>query len=356
VVVTVRELAALVQGQVHGDAAQVIHDARPLGEAGPGHVTFAEGERAARRLKSCRASAILLSVALRAKHAPNSAANTTPVAFIEVADPLAAFVAVMRHFRGPPSHPVPHIAPQAAIHPTACVGPEACVEPFAVISEGAVIGARCRIGSGTVVGRNCRLGDDVTLHPRVVLYEGVILGDRVEIHSGAVIGADGFGYRLQDGRHVKVPQFGAVEIGDDVEIGAGTMVDRGTFQNTRIGAGTKIDNLVQIGHNCQIGRHNLLVSQVGIAGSASTGDYVVLAGQVGVADHIHVGEGAVIGGRSGLYRDVAAGARMLGAPARPEREQKRILLSLDKLPDLLRELRQVRQHLGLANGRAAGEA
>jgi UDP-3-O-[3-hydroxymyristoyl] glucosamine N-acyltransferase len=360
VVVTVQELAALVQGQVHGDGAQVIHDARPLSDAGPGHVTFIESERFARHLKTCHASAILVPPALRTKQVDHCAADHSAqrntFTYIEVADPLDAFVAVVRLFRGPPSERTPQIAPQAAIHPTARVGPDASIDPFAVVGEGAVVGTRCRIGSGSVVGRNCRIGDDVILHPHVVLYDGTVLGDRVEIHSGAVIGADGFGYRLQHGRHVKVPQFGIVEIGDAVEIGAGTMIDRGTFQNTRIGTGTKIDNLVQIGHNCQIGRHNLIISQVGIAGSASTGEYVVLAGQTGVADHVHIGDGAMIGGQSGLYRNVPAGERMLGAPARPEREQKRILLSLEKLPELVRELRQVRQHLGLENGHSAGES
>src|SRR5205085_7284375 len=130
------------------------------------------------------------------------------------------------------------------------------------------------------------------------------VGDRAIIHANAVIGADGFGYRLQEGRHVKVPQLGHVEIGADVEVGACTTIDRGTFQATRIGAGTKIDNLVQVAHNCQIGRHNLLVSQVGIAGSSSTGDYVVVAGQAGVIDHVHIGQGAVIGARSGVSRDI----------------------------------------------------
>jgi UDP-3-O-[3-hydroxymyristoyl] glucosamine N-acyltransferase len=360
VVVTVQQLAALVQGQVYGDGALVIHDARPLSEAGPGHVTFIETERLARHLQACQASAILVSPTFRLKHAGNGAADHavdgSRFTFIEVCDPLAAFVIVMRHFHGAPLQVPPQVAAQAVIDPTARVGPEATIDPFAVIAAGAVIGARCRIGSGTVVGRNCRIGDDVTLHPNVVLYDGTVLGDRVEIHSSAVIGADGFGYRVQQGKHVKVPQFGVVEIGDDVEIGAGTMIDRGTFHNTRIGAGTKIDNLVQIGHNCRIGRHNVIVSQVGIAGSATTGNYVVLAGQVGVADHVHVGDGAVIGGQSGLYRDVAAGERMLGGPARPEREQKRIIVSLDKLPEVVRELRQVRQHLGLEDSRSAEDA
>src|SRR5205807_3439123 len=165
--------------------------------------------------------------------------------------------------------------------------------PFAAVGEGTVVGARCRLHSGAVVGRHCRLGDDVVLYPNAVLYDGTVLGSRVIIHANAVIGADGFGYRLQNGRHVKVPQLGHVELGDDVEIGACTTIDRGTFQATRIGAGTKIDNLVQIGHNCKIGRHNLLVSQMGIAGSSTTGDYVVMAGQVGIADHIHIGDRAV---------------------------------------------------------------
>src|SRR5204862_5130966 len=152
---------------------------------------------------------------------------------------------------------------------------------------------------GAVVGRDCRLGDDVTLYPNAVLYDGTVLGDRVIVHGNAVLGADGFGYRFHDGRHVKVPQLGHVEVGDDVEIGACTTIDRGTFQATRIGAGTKIDNLVQVGHNCQIGQHNILVSQVGIAGSTTTGNYVVMAGQVGVADHLHIGDGASLGAQSG---------------------------------------------------------
>jgi UDP-3-O-[3-hydroxymyristoyl] glucosamine N-acyltransferase len=317
-------------------------------------VTFIETERLARQLKTCRASAVLVPPALRAKLWVNGSADQgadgAPLAFVEVDDPLSAFVALMRHFRGPELVRVPVISTRADVHPTAQVGTDAAIDAFATIGEGTVIGARCRIGSGTVIGCNCRLGDDVILHPRVVLYDGTVLGSRVEIHSGAVIGSDGFGFRFQNGKHVKIPQFGAVEIGDDVEVGAGTTIDRGTFNNTRIGAGTKIDNLVQIGHNCQIGQHNLLVSQVGIAGSATTGDYVVLAGQVGVADHVHIGNRTVIGAQSGLYRNVPDGERMLGSPARPEGEQKRILLCLDKLPEIRRELRQVRQHLGLESG------
>jgi UDP-3-O-[3-hydroxymyristoyl] glucosamine N-acyltransferase len=356
VVVTVQQLAALVQGQVHGDGAVVIRDARPLSEAGPGHVTFIESERLARHLKSSQASAFIVPAALLRKHAANGngeghdATAEPALTFIEVTDPLAAFVLLMRLFRGEAIRPVPSIAPQAVVHATARIGADTSIGPLVVLGEGTVVGARCHLGAGVVVGSNCRIGDDVILHPRVVLYDGVILGNRVEIHAGAVLGADGFGYRLHDGKHVKVPQFGAVEVGDDVDIGANSTIDRGTFHNTRIGAGTKIDNLVQIGHNCQIGANNLLVSQVGIAGSSSTGDYVILAGQVGVADHIHVGSRAMVGAQSGVTREVAEGERMLGTPGRPEGEQKRILVCLDKLPELRREVRQLREHLGLEDG------
>jgi UDP-3-O-[3-hydroxymyristoyl] glucosamine N-acyltransferase len=190
----------------------------------------------------------------------------------------------------------------------------------------------------------------VTLYPHVVLYPNTVIGDRVAVHANAVIGADGFGYRFQNGRQVKVPQLGSVEIGDDVEIGAGTTIDRGTFGATRVGAGTKIDNLVMIGHNCRIGRHNVIVSQVGMAGSSSTGDFVVIAGQVGVVDHVHIGDGCVIGGQAAVTKDVAPALRLLGSPATPEREQKRMLMSLAGLPELRKRVRTMEQLLGLGGG------
>jgi UDP-3-O-[3-hydroxymyristoyl] glucosamine N-acyltransferase len=246
------------------------------------------------------------------------------------------------------AEPPPHgIDPLASIHPTAQIGPEASIMPFAVVGEGSVIGARSRIHSGAVIGRFCKLGDDVVLYPHAVLYDDTILGHRVIIHANAVLGADGFGYRLHDGRHVKVPQLGHVEVDDDVEIGACTTIDRGTFQATRVGSGTKMDNLVQVGHNCQIGRHNLFVSQMGIAGSSRTGDYVVVAGQVGIVDHVDIGDRAMIGGQAGVTKDVPAGQHMLGSPATPEREQKRILMSMEKLPEMRRDLRRIKQHIGL---------
>jgi UDP-3-O-[3-hydroxymyristoyl] glucosamine N-acyltransferase len=280
--------------------------------------------------------------------------TTLPVpdglAVIRVPDPLTAFVTIVRHLHGRQDPPPIGIDPRAVIHSTARIGPDASIHPLAVVGEGTVIGARCCIHSSAVLGRHCQLGDDVVVYPNAVLYDGTVVGSRVIIHANAVLGADGFGYRFQDGRHAKVPQLGHVEIGDDVEIGACTTVDRGTFQATRVGAGTKIDNLVQVGHNCHIGKHNLLVSQMGIAGSSSTGDYVVIAGQVGIADHVHIGDRVLIGAKAGVTKDVPAGERMLGAPATPEREQKRILMSLEKLPEIRRDLRRLKQHLGITDG------
>jgi UDP-3-O-[3-hydroxymyristoyl] glucosamine N-acyltransferase len=344
--ITVRQLAALVGGQVHGDADRVIAAARPLTEAEPGDVTFVENDKHAHFLNGCKASAVVLPGALLPRQADGSLPANGP-AFIEVADPLNAFIVLIRHFRGPEQAPPSGVDPRADVHPDAVLGPGVSVLPFACIGAGTVIGARCRIGAGTVIGRNCKLGDDVVLHPHVVLYDDTVLGHRVIVHSHAVLGADGFGYRQHDGRHVKMPQFGSVAIGDDVEIGAGTTIDRGTFITTRVGAGTKIDNQVQVGHNCQLGKHNLIVSQVGIAGSCSTGDYVVMAGQVGIADHLHIGDGAMIGARAGLHRDVKPGERILGTPGRPEADAKRILLSLEKLPEMVRDVRRIKQQLGL---------
>jgi len=333
---TLRQLADLVQGVLSGDPDLPIAHARTLTEAQPGDITFLENDKHIQELAKCQASAAVVPASVWISGRP----------IIQVQDPLAAFIAIVRHLHARPDEPVHGIDPRAAIHVTASIGAGSNIHPFVTIGARSVLGARCRIYPGCCIGRYCRLGDDVTLYPNAVLYDGTILGDRVTIHANAVLGADGFGYRLHNGKHVKVPQLGHVEIGDDVEVGACTTIDRGTFQATRVGEGTKIDNLVQIGHNCQIGRHNLFVSQMGIAGSSTTGDHVVVAGQVGIADHVHIGDRAVLGAKAGVPQDVPAGECVLGAPARPARDQKRILLTLDKLPEMRRDLQRIKQHLG----------
>ena len=342
--VTVAQLASLVQGTIHGNPLLVVEAARSLPEAGPSDITFIEHERHQRSIKDTRAGALVVPTAVVAKLSEDDRQRLT---LLEVADPLLAFVRVVQHLHGEPTRPQAGIDLRASVDPSAKLGPDCSVMPFAVIGKNCVLGARCQIHPGVVLGEGCILGDDVILYPGVVLYHGTILGHRVIVHAHAVLGADGFGYRFQNGRHVKVPQLGHVEIGDDVEIGACTTVDRGTFQATRIGQGTKIDNLVMIAHNCRIGQHNLIVSQVGIAGSCVTGNFVVMAGQVGVADHVTIHDGAVIGAGSGVPSDIPAGQRYLGYPCWPEREAKRILMSLSNLPAVCKDVRQIKKQLGL---------
>jgi UDP-3-O-[3-hydroxymyristoyl] glucosamine N-acyltransferase len=337
VTVTVRQLAEWVRGELLGDGDQLISAARPLADAQPGDITFVEHDRHLAAWHACRASAAIVP--------PGVPVNGRPL--IRVPDPLMAFAQVVQHLRGRPDVAGTGIHPTAHIHPSVKLGPGVTVGPQAIIGEGTEIADNCTLHPGVVIGRFCRIGRDVTLHPHVVLYDDSILGHRVTIHANAVIGADGFGYRIQNGRHVKVPQLGWVEIEDDVEIGACSTIDRGTFGPTRIGTGTKIDNLVQIGHNCQIGRHNVLCSQVGIAGSSTTGDYVVMAGQVGVADHLTIGDQVTIGAKSGVAGNIPSHLQVLGSPATPHKEQVRMMITLEKLPDIRKDVQRIKKHLGL---------
>jgi UDP-3-O-[3-hydroxymyristoyl] glucosamine N-acyltransferase len=328
---TLAELALRVGGTVVGDGTVAIHAAKPLHDAGEGEITFVENAQSAGRLEASRASAAIV----------DDSFPKTNRSLIVVDDPLFAFIQIAQHFAGEQRSEPIGVHPQAWVSPKARLGKQCSVFPNASVDDGAEIGDRCEIHSGAAVGRDCRLGDDVVLYPNAVVYPNTHLGNRVIVHAGAVLGADGFGYRTRDGRHVKVPQLGSVRIEDDVEIGAGATVDRGTFGVTVIGEGTKIDNLVQVGHNCRIGRHNLLAGQVGFAGSCETGDYVVVAGQGGIRDHVRIGTGSMIGAQAGVMGDVPEGARFVGSPATPEWEQKRIVMALSRLPEMRKTLRQM---------------
>ena len=350
-VATLEQLAALVRGRLVGDGTVPIHAAKPVGEAGPGDITFIENERYAGKLRTSPASAVIVG-----PHFKRPAASPE-VPVIEVDDPINAFLAVRTHLGGGARPRWTGVHSLAYVSPSATLGENVAVYPFAYVGDDAEVGDGCTLKPGSVVGDRCKLGRDVVLHPNAVLYEGVVLGDRVEVHSGTVLGGDGFGYRKIDGRHVKVPQTGRVEVGDDVEIGANCTIDRATFEATRVGEGTKIDNLVMIGHNNQIGRHNLLCGQVGMAGSCKTGDHVVMAGQAGIKDGTEIGDGAVVGAQAGVHRNIPSGQQVLGSPAIPLREQRRLFQTIARLPEMVRQLRELSAQVArLSAGTATGSA
>jgi UDP-3-O-[3-hydroxymyristoyl] glucosamine N-acyltransferase len=335
VVATVEELAALVQGRVVGDGSVPIRSARTVAEAGPGDITFIDDERYSKALRASPASAAIVGPHFRKVVADRA----LPV--IEVDDPRSAFVAVRSHLSGEDRIRWTGIHPQAYVSPSATIGTDVAIYPLAYVGDGTTIGGGSTLHPGAVVGARCVIGRSVILHPNVVLYPGVIVGDRVEIHSCTVLGGDGFGYQTVEGKHVKIPHTGRLEIGDDVEIGCNCTIDRATFEATRIGEGTKIDNLVMIGHNNQIGRHNLLCGQVGIAGSCKTGDYVVMAGQAGIKDKTEIGEHVVVGAQAGVHRNIPANQQVLGSPAVPVKEQRHLFAMIARLPEMHRQLREL---------------
>ncbi len=335
VVATLEQLAALVRGKVVGDGSVIIRSARPVAEAGPGDITFIENERYAKLLRASPATAAIVGPHFK------GGAPAEPIPVIEVDDPIMAFLAVRTHLAGVETRRWSGVDPRACVSGTVRLGQNVAVHAFAFLGEDVEIGDDCTLYPGVVVRERCKLGRGVVLHPNVVLYPDVVLGDRVEVHAGTILGGDGFGYRMIEGRHVKVPQTGGVVVGDDVEIGANCTVDRATFEVTRIGEGTKIDNLVMIGHNNQIGKHNLLCGQVGIAGSCKTGDYVVMGGQAGIKDKTEIGEKVLIGAQAGVHRNVPTGQQVLGSPAIPVREQRRIFQMIARLPEMHRQLREL---------------
>ena len=334
---TLEQIATIVNGRVVGDANVSIGDARPVEIAGPGDITFIADDRVARALRACPASAALVG-----PHFRQRAQGIAPgLPLVEVDDPLDAFVKVRTHLRGQAAPRWTGIHPKAYIAATAKIGKNVAIHPFAYVGEYSVIGDGSTIHPGAVISAHCVLGADCVIHANAVIYDETKLADRVEIHSGTVIGSDGFGYRLKEGRHTKIPQTGTVEIASDVEVGANCSIDRGTFEATTIAEGTKIDNLVMIGHNNQIGRHNMICGQVGLAGSCKTGDYVVMAGQVGVKDHTEIGDQVLIGAQAGVHRNVPSGQQLLGSPAMPIREQRRIFQMVARLPEMHKQLREL---------------
>jgi UDP-3-O-[3-hydroxymyristoyl] glucosamine N-acyltransferase len=322
-VITINQIAVMVGGTVVGDGDLTIGGAAPIRDAGPSDITLADDPRYASKLAACSAAAVIRPVEF-----PDCDKTC-----IVVSDVHAAFAAVVQYFEPPVADRFLGISPQAAVALSAKIGRDCVVEPFAVVGEDVRLGDGVHVGAGAVVEAGCRIGDRTRLFARCVLYAKTIVGRDCRIHAGAVIGADGFGYNTRNGRHELSAQLGNVVIGDDVEIGANSTIDRGTYNATVIGEGTKIDNLVMIAHNTRLGKHNLICSQVGIAGSCRTGDYVVMAGQVGVGDHCDIGEQTTLGAQSGVMNHIPAKSMYLGSPALPIKEQMRNWAVLGKISD-----------------------
>ena len=290
-------------------------------------LTFATDERYLRTALESRAAAVLVAAALV------DVSIVYAKSLVVVDSPRVALATLLRALE-PPRPLGPFVHPTAAIDPEATLGAGVYVGPHVTVGAGASVGARSVLAAGVVVGSAARIGLDCMLHPRAYVADGCVLGDRVVVQAQAVIGSDGFGWAFLDGALQKIPQVGIVELGDDVEIGANTCIDRAQTGVTSVGRGTKIDNLCQIGHNCRIGAHVAIAGQSGLAGTTIVGDYVQVGGQAGLGGHLSVGAGAKIAGRAAVWGDIAAGASVSGEPARGHRENVRLQAYIRRLPKL----------------------
>jgi len=330
---TASDIAGLVGGTLTGDEGAEVRALAPLDRATESDLSFLANARYASLYERTRASTVLI--------APEFAElATTAAARIVVAKPHDAMLTVLpKLYRAPTLEPGVH--PTSRLGRGVTLGNDVMIGPYVVIGDGAVIGDRSWIDAHVVIGAGVVVGADVRLFPAVTVYSGTTLGARVMVQAGARLGSDGFGYVFRNGIHDKIPHVGRCIVEDDVEIGANTTVDRGSFDDTVIGAGTKIDNLVQVAHNVRIGRLCLIMAQVGIAGSARLGDGVIVAGQVGVAGHHTIGDGARIAGQAGVFGDVPAGESWSGYPARPHRQSLRASAALLRLTEIVKKLEKL---------------
>lgn len=339
---TLSQLAQRLGGRVVGAGERTVSALRPLEQAGEAEISFVASGRFLASAARSGAGALLVDEV--ASKDPRIVDKDLLVVDPEQGLPVNVAMARLAELL----HPRP--PPVAGVHPTAVVGsgcaidPTAHLGPYVVVGEGSHVGADCALHAHVVVGRDCRLGRGVVLHPHVVLYDAVQLDDRVAVHSGTVVGADGFGYATHAGVHHKIPQIGRVVLERDVEVGANAAIDRATLGETRLGAGTKIDNLVQIGHNVRTGAACILCGQAGIAGSTTLGSGVVLGGQAGIADHLQVGDGVQIAAKSALFESVEGGARG-GIPAIELGKWRRLTAVSSRLVEMFRRLRAVERRL-----------
>jgi UDP-3-O-[3-hydroxymyristoyl] glucosamine N-acyltransferase len=342
--VTLDELARRLECRLDGDGRADITRVAALDDAGPGDLTFLANSKYASRLALTRASAVLADDTVTG--APCPVLRTSHVYLT-----LARAITLLT----PAARPAVGISALAAVDPTADIGPDVSIAPFVTIGAGARIGARTILESHVVVGAGASAGDDCHFHPHVVLREGVEIGHRVILQSGVVIGSDGFGFaRRPDGGHEKIPQVARVVIEDDVEIGANTTVDRPAVGETRIGAGTKIDNLVMVAHGVKIGRDVLLAAQVGIAGSTTLEDRVTMAGQSGAVGHVRLGAGAIVGAKSAVTKDVGAGEHVTGVPAGDVASWRESAVLIRRLPEFREMLTRLEARLRALESATSG--
>jgi UDP-3-O-[3-hydroxymyristoyl] glucosamine N-acyltransferase len=331
----IAELADRLDAKLIGDGEGTVVAVRPLDQAGPDDLSFLHNPKYVMQARASRAGAILVRDA-----------EVLPGRTVLMCDEPYLALARALELLHPAAASEPGIHASAAVAADADLGEGAAVGPCAVVGPGCRVGARSVIGAGAVLGRGVEVGQDCLLHPRVVVEDGCRIGDRCILNAGVVIGSDGYGFATVAGVHHKVPQVGIVVLEDDVELGANVCVDRATLGETRIGRGTKVDNLVQIAHNVQVGEGCLLVAQVGISGSTRLGHHVVMAGQSGAAGHLEIGDQAVIGAQSGVFKDVPDGGFVSGTPARPQREWMRANAGLLRLDQIRKRLDRVEEAIG----------
>lgn len=348
---TVRDLAAVLRGTVIGDPERIVSNVSTPGEAGDGDLIFIAPGTHAGELRQSRAAAALL---------PPGIDPPPQMSAIRVGDPRAAMDQAVALIR-PSARRLTGISPQAHIGTDVRLGKGVGLGPFVCVGDGVSIGPETEIHPGSTIGERSTIGESCVIYAGVHIYHDVAIGNRVIVHSGAVIGADGFGYQRGGNRRTddqgdphsyhKVPQVGRVVIDDDVEIGANTTIDRATLGATRVGRGTKIDNLVMVGHNSTVGRNGIIIGQAGLSGSTFVGDNVTIAGQAGLAGHLSVGDGAVIGAQAGVTKAVPPGATVLGSPAEDARLAKRALPLIVRLPEIRRALKDHEARLSRLEGR-----
>jgi len=338
---TLQEIAAIVHGEIVGDKDVVITGICGIKEAQKGDLTFVANSKYFPLAEKTKASAII---------APRDMSVGSKT-LLHVENPSLAFAHIASLFVDDQPKPAVGVHKTAVIAPDVTLGQNISIGPYVVIESKAVIGDNTLIGSGCFIGQGTKIGRDCQIYPHVTIRERITLEDRVIVHSGTVIGSDGFGFVNVKGVHHKIPQVGTVVVEDDVEIGANVTIDRARFDKTLIGRGTKIDNLVQIAHNVTIGRNCIIVAQVGISGSVTIEDNVILAGQAGVAGHVTIGQGSVVTGQSGVTKSIPPNSTVLGMPAKPAAQAKRVNACLQKLPEYVQTIHELQKRLEALEGK-----